>query len=135
MFCLAFYSSAVKGWIVNTKLDNFFKVFPFVLDGTQISQCSVDSDVIEPMRLELIHCICGYKATFPHHPCNSSPRYFAHGEDALFSRHELNDTFREYLKEGLAATNRRQFVAIMQKWIAQLCNGHMMDHETVRIEN
>jgi hypothetical protein len=38
-------------WIVNTKLDNFFKVFKFVLNGTHITKCSMNSYVIKPVDI------------------------------------------------------------------------------------
>lgn len=50
--------------------------------------------------------------------------YFAHWEDASFSREQLDDVYREYLQEGLAAHDRDQFVAVMKRWIGKLRNGH-----------
>ena len=38
-------------WIVNTKLDNFFKVYWFVLNRSQVAERSVNPDVIEPVHI------------------------------------------------------------------------------------
>ncbi|GAB6577659.1 hypothetical protein bcgnr5416_53300 [Bacillus cereus] len=38
-------------WYVNTKLDNFFKVFKFVIDRTYITKCSMNSYVIKPVDI------------------------------------------------------------------------------------
>lgn len=38
-------------WIVNTKLDSFYEVSLFVLFRRQVSQCSVNSNMIEPMDI------------------------------------------------------------------------------------
>lgn len=41
----------VSVWIVNTKLDSFYEVSLFVLFRRQVSQCSVNSNMIEPMDI------------------------------------------------------------------------------------
>ncbi|GIN88797.1 hypothetical protein J6TS2_51830 [Heyndrickxia sporothermodurans] len=41
----------VADWIVNTKLDNFIKVFKFVINRTYISKCSMNSYVIKPVDI------------------------------------------------------------------------------------
>jgi N-acetylmuramoyl-L-alanine amidase len=38
-------------WIVNTKLDNFIKVFKFIINRTYITKCSVNSYVIKPVDI------------------------------------------------------------------------------------
>jgi carboxyl-terminal processing protease len=50
--------------------------------------------------------------------------YFAHWEDASFSRDQLDDVYRACLQEGLAATNRHNFVEVMRRWVGRLNNGH-----------
>jgi ribonucleoside-diphosphate reductase beta chain len=41
----------IEIWYVNTKLNNFFKVFLFIFNRAQIPKCSVDSNVIKPMNI------------------------------------------------------------------------------------
>ncbi len=38
-------------WYVNTKLDNFFKVFKFVINRTYITKCPMNSYVIKPVDI------------------------------------------------------------------------------------
>ncbi|UIR28916.1 MBL fold metallo-hydrolase [Priestia flexa] len=38
-------------WYVNTKLDRFFKVFKFIINRTDITQCSMNSNVIKPVDI------------------------------------------------------------------------------------
>jgi hypothetical protein len=38
-------------WYVNTKLDNFFKVIKFELNGTYITECAMDSNMIIPVDI------------------------------------------------------------------------------------
>jgi hypothetical protein len=38
-------------WYVNTKLDNFFKVIKFELNGTYITECAMDSNMVIPVDI------------------------------------------------------------------------------------
>ncbi|MCY7478959.1 hypothetical protein M5W70_16470, partial [Paenibacillus larvae] len=45
----SYRKSFIAIWIVNIELDSFFKVFKFILDGGQVTECAVDSDVVVPI--------------------------------------------------------------------------------------
>lgn len=55
--------------------------------------------------------------------------YFAHWESALFTREQLDEVYRECLREGLAAQTRDKFVAVIRRWIGKLRNGHSYCHD------
>jgi carboxyl-terminal processing protease len=50
--------------------------------------------------------------------------YFAHWEDALIDKAELDEAFRELVEEALACDGRRAFSLLMMAFLARLNNGH-----------
>lgn len=54
----------------------------------------------------------------------SIPLYFAHWEDALFPKEELDDQYKELIGQAVATDTERQFSLLMIEFMAKLNNGH-----------
>lgn len=55
--------------------------------------------------------------------------YFAHWQDADFTRDQLDDIYKSYLNECLLADDRQAFVSVLKRWIGRLNNAHSWCHD------
>lgn len=55
--------------------------------------------------------------------------YFAHWEDASFSREQLDDVYREHLKQAIAMQSRDGFTEVLMRFAGQLRNGHTLCYD------
>lgn len=52
------------------------------------------------------------------------PLYFAHWDDALVSKEQLDGVFAELVREAVACDSRKDFSLLMMAFLARLNNGH-----------